>query len=121
MCTRAIIRYWSGEQPFGAAHGLPSYRPFEGGRKLTFQPGWLLTRLASLRIILASPKGWSTTCPGSWSVSLIRLVELSGDRKRKSFRDWLLLMTAMAMIIGMIPMALGLREGGGQNAPWAER
>jgi multidrug efflux pump subunit AcrB len=30
-------------------------------------------------------------------------------------------MTTMAMIIGMIPMALGLREGGEQNAPWAER
>src|ERR1700737_4139517 len=46
-----------------------------------------------------------------------RLVELSGDRRQKSFRDWLLLMTTMAMIIGMIPMALGLREGGEQNAP----
>jgi multidrug efflux pump subunit AcrB len=27
------------------------------------------------------------------------------------------LMTAMAMIIGMIPMALGLGDGGEQNAP----
>src|SRR5256886_5951359 len=27
------------------------------------------------------------------------------------------LMTALAMIIGMIPMALGLRDGGEQNAP----
>jgi multidrug efflux pump subunit AcrB len=27
------------------------------------------------------------------------------------------LMTAMAMIIGMLPMALGLGEGGEQNAP----
>ena len=27
------------------------------------------------------------------------------------------LMTALAMIIGMIPMALGLGEGGEQNAP----
>jgi multidrug efflux pump subunit AcrB len=27
------------------------------------------------------------------------------------------LMTASAMIIGMVPMALGLGEGGGQNAP----
>ena len=26
-------------------------------------------------------------------------------------------MTALAMIIGMIPMALGLGEGGEQNAP----
>jgi multidrug efflux pump subunit AcrB len=29
------------------------------------------------------------------------------------------LMTALAMIIGMIPMALGLGDGGEQNAPWA--
>jgi multidrug efflux pump subunit AcrB len=29
------------------------------------------------------------------------------------------LMTALAMIIGMIPMALGLGEGGEQNAPLA--
>ncbi len=29
------------------------------------------------------------------------------------------LMTAAAMIIGMLPMALGLGEGGEQNAPWA--
>jgi len=27
------------------------------------------------------------------------------------------LMTAMAMMIGMVPMALGLGEGGEQNAP----
>jgi multidrug efflux pump subunit AcrB len=27
------------------------------------------------------------------------------------------LMTAMAMIVGMVPMALGLGEGGEQNAP----
>ena len=29
------------------------------------------------------------------------------------------LMTALAMIIGMLPMALGLGEGGEQNAPLA--
>ena len=28
-----------------------------------------------------------------------------------------MLMTALAMIIGMVPMALGLGEGGEQNAP----
>src|SRR5205085_10901784 len=28
------------------------------------------------------------------------------------------LMTALAMIIGMVPVALGLGEGGGQNAAW---
>ncbi len=26
-------------------------------------------------------------------------------------------MTAIAMVIGMLPMAIGLGEGGGQNAP----
>jgi len=41
------------------------------------------------------------------------------ESEKALVRDWLLLM--MAMIIGMIPMALGLREGGEQNAPWAER
>jgi len=29
------------------------------------------------------------------------------------------LMTALAMIVGMVPMALGLGEGAEQNAPWA--
>ena len=32
-------------------------------------------------------------------------------------RLWPVLMTALAMIIGMFPMALGLGEGGEQNAP----
>src|SRR4030088_1005411 len=36
-------------------------------------------------------------------------------RGRAPFRP--VLMTALAMIIGMIPMALGLGEGGEQNAP----
>ena len=31
------------------------------------------------------------------------------------------LMTALAMIIGMVPMALGLGEGGEQNAPLGPR
>jgi len=31
------------------------------------------------------------------------------------------LMTALAMIIGMVPMALGLGDGGEQNAPLAGR
>jgi multidrug efflux pump subunit AcrB len=30
-------------------------------------------------------------------------------------------MTALAMIIGMVPMALGLGDGGEQNAPLVER
>jgi multidrug efflux pump subunit AcrB len=31
------------------------------------------------------------------------------------------LMTALAMMIGMLPMALGLGDGGEQNARWAAR
>ena len=31
------------------------------------------------------------------------------------------LMTALALILGMLPMALGLGEGGEQNAPWDAR
>jgi hypothetical protein len=30
MFSRAIVRYWSGEQTFDAANGPPLYRPFEG-------------------------------------------------------------------------------------------
>src|SRR5205807_738860 len=37
-----------------------------------------------------------------------------------NFQSWLdpfIIMTALAMIIGMVPMALGIGEGGEQNAP----
>ncbi len=51
-----------------------------------------------------------------------RLADLNGDALRAAveagfgrFRP--VLMTALAMIIGMVPMALGLGEGGEQNAP----
>ena len=38
MCSRTIVRYWSGEQTFGAANGVPSYRPFErGSMRLTIR------------------------------------------------------------------------------------
>ena len=42
-------------------------------------------------------------------------VEASLEAGSTRFRP--VLMTALAMIIGMIPMALGLGEGGEQNAP----
>ena len=42
-------------------------------------------------------------------------LEASIDAGVTRFRP--VLMTALAMIIGMIPMALGLGEGGEQNAP----
>jgi multidrug efflux pump subunit AcrB len=39
------------------------------------------------------------------------------QRSRPDDRFRPVLMTALAMIIGMVPMALGLGEGGEQNAP----
>ena len=42
-------------------------------------------------------------------------VEAAVDAGFTRFRP--VLMTALAMIIGMVPMALGLGEGGEQNAP----
>jgi multidrug efflux pump subunit AcrB len=51
-----------------------------------------------------------------------RLLEVSGDASKAAtdagfarFRP--VLMTALAMVIGMVPMALGLGDGGEQNAP----
>ena len=48
-----------------------------------------------------------------------------GRARRRHSRFRPVLMTALAMIIGMIPMALGFGEGGEQNAPsvapsWAD-
>jgi multidrug efflux pump subunit AcrB len=43
--------------------------------------------------------------------ALLAAIEAGGTRFRP------VMMTALAMIIGMIPMALGLGEGGEQNAP----
>ena len=41
----------------------------------------------------------------------------AGARSRSFTRFRPVLMTALAMIIGMLPMSLGLGEGGEQNAP----
>jgi multidrug efflux pump subunit AcrB len=51
-----------------------------------------------------------------------RLNELVGDARRAAIESGYVrlrpvLMTALAMIIGMVPMALGLGDGGEQNAP----
>ena len=40
-----------------------------------------------------------------------------GSRRRRAGRFRPVLMTALAMLIGMLPMALGLGDGGEQNAP----
>jgi multidrug efflux pump subunit AcrB len=51
-----------------------------------------------------------------------RLEALVGDARRAALDSGYVrlrpvLMTALAMIIGMVPMALGLGDGGEQNAP----
>jgi hypothetical protein len=61
--------------------GCSLYLILQFTRKLTFRPGLLLTQPASLKIILVSPKRWSTSCPRSWSDSLLLL---SGEKKRLS-------------------------------------
>ncbi len=71
----------------------------------------------------------SIMCMGVATANSILVVSFSKDRVREGqrpleaaeeagftrFRP--VLMTALAMIIGMVPMALGLGEGGEQNAP----
>ncbi len=68
-------------------------------------------------------------CMGVATANSILMVSFARDRMREGasalqasldagftrFRP--VLMTALAMIIGMLPMALGLGEGGEQNAP----
>ena len=51
-----------------------------------------------------------------------QMEELVGDARRAALNAGFVrlrpvLMTALAMVIGMVPMALGLGEGGEQNAP----
>ena len=52
---------------------------------------------------------------GSGPKSLSRFEGFGGARSQTRMRA--ILMTSMAMIAGMIPMALGLGEGGQQTAP----
>jgi multidrug efflux pump subunit AcrB len=71
----------------------------------------------------------SIMCVGVATANSILVVSFANDRRKlgSSARDAALaagmtrlrpvLMTALAMIIGMLPMSLGLGEGGEQNAP----
>ena len=58
-----------------------------------------------------------------WGVDWLRCAAASGDARMRAAvaagytRVRPVLMTALAMIIGMVPMALGFGEGGEQNAP----
>jgi multidrug efflux pump subunit AcrB len=69
-------------------------------------------------------------CVGVATANSILVVSFARDRMHELGADALsaaleagfsrfrpVLMTALAMIIGMVPMALGLGEGGEQNAP----
>jgi multidrug efflux pump subunit AcrB len=60
----------------------------------------------SVLVITFANERFATTCN-----ALQAALEAGATRLRP------VLMTALAMIIGMIPMALGLGEGGEQNAP----
>ena len=71
----------------------------------------------------------SIMCMGVATANSILVVSFAKDRMREGADAWQaaldsgftrfrpVLMTALAMIIGMVPMALGLGEGGEQNAP----
>ena len=71
----------------------------------------------------------SIMCMGVATANSILVVSFAKDRLREGADAWQaaldagftrfrpVLMTALAMIIGMVPMALGLGEGGEQNAP----
>ena len=60
----------------------------------------------SILVVASRRSGWPTT-----ATPLQAAIEAGFTRFRP------VLMTALAMIIGMVPMALGLGEGGEQNAP----
>ncbi len=71
----------------------------------------------------------SIMCMGVATANSILVVSFAKDRLREGANAWQaaldagftrfrpVLMTALAMIIGMVPMALGMGEGGEQNAP----
>ncbi len=88
---------------------------------------WFLL-LTHTRLSVPSLTG-AVMCMGVGTANSILLVSFSRDRMRAGVpaieaaieagytRIRPVLMTALAMIIGMVPMALGLGEGGEQNAP----
>jgi multidrug efflux pump subunit AcrB len=71
----------------------------------------------------------SIMCMGVATANSILVVSFAKDRMREGANAWQaaldagftrfrpVLMTALAMMIGMVPMALGMGEGGEQNAP----
>ncbi|MGA3210636.1 MAG: efflux RND transporter permease subunit [Terriglobales bacterium] len=88
---------------------------------------WILL-LTRTRLSVPSLTG-AVMCMGVATANSILMVSFSRDRMREGVpalkatieagytRIRPVLMTALAMIIGMVPMALGLGEGGEQNAP----
>ena len=91
---------------------------------------WILL-LTHTRLSVPSLTG-AVMCMGVATANSILLVSFARDRLRAGVpalqsaleagftRIRPVLMTALAMIIGMLPMSLGLGEGGEQNAPWGE-
>jgi multidrug efflux pump subunit AcrB len=90
----------------------------------------ILWMLLITRTTLSVPSLTGTImCMGVATANSILMVSFSRERLREGFnsteaaleagfiRIRPVLMTAMAMMIGMVPMALGLGEGGEQNAP----
>jgi multidrug efflux pump subunit AcrB len=88
---------------------------------------WILL-LTHTRLSVPSLTG-AVMCMGVATANSILLVSFARDRMRAGVpalqsaleagftRIRPVLMTALAMIIGMLPMSLGLGEGGEQNAP----
>jgi multidrug efflux pump subunit AcrB len=90
----------------------------------------ILWMLLITRTTLSVPSLTGTImCMGVATANSILMVSFSRERLREGFtsteaaleagfiRIRPVLMTAMAMMIGMVPMALGFGEGGEQNAP----
>jgi len=70
--------------------------------------------IMSIGVATATASCW---CPSRASGSGEPRGRDHGRRRGRFTRFRPVLMTALAMIIGMVPMALGLGEGGEQNAP----
>jgi len=125
MCIRdrliyllMVVNFQSWTEPFIIITALPC--ALAGIVWMLFITGTTLSVPALMGAIM---------CMGVATANSVLVVTFANElhqRYRDSYRAALeagyarlrpVLMTAMAMIIGMIPMALGLGEGGEQNAP----
>ena len=92
--------------------GVAAWRCWSPGRRSTFNRSWARSWRSAWR--------WPTRFCSSPSPSARRrdgqMLDVAAHRRRRS-RLRPILMTSFAMIAGMMPMALGLGEGGEQTAP----